>query len=284
VSGTDAGSNETFHARLLSADRQGPALEFIELRPGEPSRGAPILLVHGAFGGAWMWSERFLPSIARSGRYIAAVSLRGHGGSEGRDRVREAALADYVVDLSRAFAEFADPPIVIAHSLGALLVQHLLGHERMRALILLAPVPPEGMFFLGPTLLITRPHIWFEAMHVLLGSCEPLRHVGQAIFSDRFSPMEINRYLSLMVPEGSRVLMEAYVPRPTLPAFLIGLPTLVISGSDDPVVGYHATLRTAIYHCADHWVIDGMGHLLHLEPGAEHLFQLVFNWIKQKGL
>jgi pimeloyl-ACP methyl ester carboxylesterase len=284
VNGTDPGSNKAFQARLLSADRQGPALEFIELLPGKPSRGAPILLVHGAFGGAWMWSERFLPSIARSGRHIAAVSLRGHGGSEGRDRVREAALADYAADVSRAFAEFSEPPIVIAHSLGALLVQHLLGHERMRALILLAPVPPEGMFLLGPTLLATRPHFWFEAVHVLLGSCEPLRHAGPVIFSDRLSRMEVNRYLSLMVPEGSRVLLEAYLPRPTLPAFLLGLPTLVINGSDDPIVAYHVTLRTAIYHGADHWVIDGMGHLLHLEPGAEHLFQLVFNWIKQKGL
>jgi hypothetical protein len=49
------------------------------------------------------------------------------------------------------------------------------------------PSNSKGMFFLGPTLFVTRPHR-FEAVHLLLGSCEPLNHVGQAIFSDRFSP------------------------------------------------------------------------------------------------
>ncbi len=45
-----------------------PALEWIEARPGGKAQGAPLLFVHGAFGGAWIWGEIFLPHLARRGR------------------------------------------------------------------------------------------------------------------------------------------------------------------------------------------------------------------------
>ncbi len=63
--------------------RDGPALEWIEAEPAGEPRGAPLLFVHGAFGGAWMFEEIFLPHLARRGRRAAAVSLRGHGRSQG---------------------------------------------------------------------------------------------------------------------------------------------------------------------------------------------------------
>ena len=114
------------NVRLLSTRWPNGALEFVETRPRGTSRGPPILFIHGAFGGAWMWSEIFMPYMAARGRYAAAVSLRGHGKSMGRHVVREATLADYAADVRRAFAEFTEPPIVVAHSPGALLAQRLL--------------------------------------------------------------------------------------------------------------------------------------------------------------
>src|SRR5918997_5496486 len=99
---------------LLGPDR--PALEFIEARPEGPASGAPLLFLHGAFGGAWTWSEIFMPLFARRGRAVAAVSLRGHGGSQGHADLRLARLDDYLADVRRAFDEFDEPPVVIAHS------------------------------------------------------------------------------------------------------------------------------------------------------------------------
>jgi pimeloyl-ACP methyl ester carboxylesterase len=48
---------------------------------------SPILFVHGAWHGAWCW-ENFLPYFADRGYGAYAVSLRGHGASQGRDRIR----------------------------------------------------------------------------------------------------------------------------------------------------------------------------------------------------
>src|SRR5262249_16664663 len=65
--------------------------------------------------------------IGAQGRYAAAVSLRGHGKSHGRNRFRTARLSDFLSDVRRAINEFAEPPIILAHSLGALLLNGFLG-------------------------------------------------------------------------------------------------------------------------------------------------------------
>ena len=67
---------------------------------------APVLFVHCAWHGAWCW-ENFLPYFARQGYAAHALSLRGHGTSEGRERIRwHSAANDYVADVTR---------IVISH-------------------------------------------------------------------------------------------------------------------------------------------------------------------------
>ena len=53
------------------------------LTAGKPSDRPPLLFVHGSFCGAWIWAEHFLPFFAEAGWECCAVSLRGHGGSEG---------------------------------------------------------------------------------------------------------------------------------------------------------------------------------------------------------
>src|SRR3954447_2530482 len=143
----EAGAAPRVKARMLPG---APGLEFIEAVPDFAPTGAPVLFVHGAFAGAWMWREVFMPFFARRGRACAAVSLRGHGASEGRAGLRAARLSDYRDDLQRAFAALPEPPVVVAHSLGGLLAQQLIGREEMRALALLASLPPEGLWLPSP--------------------------------------------------------------------------------------------------------------------------------------
>src|SRR3954471_624099 len=157
----EAGAAPRVKARMLPG---APGLEFVEAEPDFAPPGAPVLFVHGAFAGAWMWREVFMPFFARRGRACAAVSLRGHGASEGRAGLRAARLSDYRDDLQRAFAALPEPPVVVAHSLGGLLAQQLIGREEMRALALLASLPPEGLWLESPRLAITDPHIWLEAV------------------------------------------------------------------------------------------------------------------------
>jgi len=80
--------------RFLVARGRDPALEFVESVLPRTAR-TPILFIHGAFGGAWIWTELFMPHAAKRGRPSAALSVRGHGRSEGRDLLRAATLTEY---------------------------------------------------------------------------------------------------------------------------------------------------------------------------------------------
>jgi len=60
-------------------------LEVITEKAVSDVRSVPILFVHGMWHAAWCWAEHLLPYFAQHGYASYALSLRGHGGSEGRD-------------------------------------------------------------------------------------------------------------------------------------------------------------------------------------------------------
>lgn len=70
-----------------------------------------------------MGMGRAFPAIlfARHGFAAHAVSLRGHGRSEGRDRLHGSGLDDFVSDVDTAVAQIGVLPVLIGHSLDGFL-------------------------------------------------------------------------------------------------------------------------------------------------------------------
>jgi len=273
-------------ARTIPREGGAPALELLEAVPDGNARGAPLLLVHGAFGGAWMWREIVMPVFAAAGRRVLAFSIRGHGASEGYERLRETSLAEYVEDVRRAFRVLPEPPVVIAHSLGGLLSQMLIGREEMRALVLCASLPPEGMIFTTPRLAMTDPTLFTEAF---LGSVTkthgPIAMAGfQVLFSDGLPPHEIARHARRMQPESPRALLDAHASPPVLSAAAFRIPTLVVGGERDRLVWRASTVRTALYHGGEHRTASGMGHFLQLDVGAAELAGDILAWLDGQGV
>lgn len=79
----------------------------------------PVILVHGAWQGAWAWA-RFTPYLEAAGLVAHAIDLPGNGvdGSDPADVTFEACL-QHVYDVVRSL----DPPVsLVGHSGGGLLV------------------------------------------------------------------------------------------------------------------------------------------------------------------
>jgi pimeloyl-ACP methyl ester carboxylesterase len=282
---TSATFGHHMHERIIPRRDGMPALELVEAWPDGPQTGAPILFLHGAFGAAWVWREIFMPYFARRGRASFAVSVRGHGTSEGRADLKTWHLSDYLDDVRRVFAELDEPPVVIAHSLGGLLAQMLIGRETMRALVLLGSLPPEGLMLESPRLACTDTAIWLEGV---LGSFAQRRlpiqlAANQLLFSEGLPPDRVARYSARMTPESPRVLAEAHVPVPIAPAFLFGIPSMVWHGAEDRLVLQASSLRTALYHGGEHHTAEGQGHFLQLDVGAETVAREVIRWIDRIG-
>ena len=98
-------------------------LEIISRYPENHTQTIPLLFVHGAFMGAWVWEEYILPYMAQHGYEAHAVSLRGHGQSEGRERLTGFGLDEYVEDIEQAVEKIGSSPVLIGHSMGGAVVQ-----------------------------------------------------------------------------------------------------------------------------------------------------------------
>src|ERR1039457_4121859 len=120
-------------------------LEIISKYPAGNSHSTPLLFVHGAWHGAWCWDEHYLDYFAQKGFEAHAVSLRGHGLSDGHKSLKWARIADYVSDVAIAARQLPSAPVVIGHSMGGFVVQKYLETHFAPAAVLLASAPTRGM-------------------------------------------------------------------------------------------------------------------------------------------
>jgi pimeloyl-ACP methyl ester carboxylesterase len=95
----------------------------------------PILFVHGAYTGSWMWSK-YLPHFVSSGWCCYAMNLRSHYKSRVMD-MSNITFEDYLEDIKEVMEEIGEPPIVVGFSLGGILCQKIAVTEKLAGLILI---------------------------------------------------------------------------------------------------------------------------------------------------
>jgi pimeloyl-ACP methyl ester carboxylesterase len=106
---------------------------------GVGSSGTPVVLVHG-----WCCDRTYLAPqhehLAAS-RAVAALDLRGHGRSEATDAAGFT-IGDFADDVATVAASAGlDQPVVIGHSLGALVALECAARGFARAAVMLDPAP-----------------------------------------------------------------------------------------------------------------------------------------------
>ncbi|MBK1735008.1 hypothetical protein CKO15_06860 [Halorhodospira abdelmalekii] len=230
---------------------------------------APLLFVPGAFSAAWCWQEHYLPYFAGLGYESYAMSVRGHGRSDGQSGLAGATLGDYVDDLAAVIDSLPRPPLLIGHSLGGLLVDRALRRGVAAAgAVLLAAVPPIGM---GPAVLqslVTHPAMLWQ-LGVLQGlgpSWVDVEQAQQALFAELPPREQVAAYMARMQPEAPMVLAGLGVPSwPWCGTFQA--PVAVVGASEDAVVpSWMVEVNAWIHGVKPHW-IESAGHAMMLEPG-----------------
>jgi pimeloyl-ACP methyl ester carboxylesterase len=111
-------------------------------QPERRSRKPPLLLVHGALGGSWMWSS-LATYFAERGWEAHAMNFRGHYTSDVADLSRTS-MRDYAADIGVAVRQLGRPPVVIGWGIGALAAMLYAERSRTLGLVLLAPSPPAA--------------------------------------------------------------------------------------------------------------------------------------------
>lgn len=259
-----------------------PALEILSRQPAGAAHPVPLLFVHGAFSAAWIWDEKMLPWFAAAGWSAHAVSLRGHGGSEGRERLSWHGLTDYVEDVLTAIDRLPAPPVLIGHSMGGILVQRALLRRRLPAAVLMASAPPHGLLEATVGLAWRDPGV-FRQMSLLSGFGARFTdpdELRRAMFSDHMPAEEVARYEPLLQDESRRVLADLmhWNPWPPLPAR--GTPILVLGGEADVLIPPDQVRATARILNAEEELFAGMAHAMMLEPGWERVAAWTDAWLR----
>ena len=193
----------------------------------------------------------------------------------------EPGLAEYLEDLETAVRQVGSPPVVVAHSLGALVAQMALGRIPMRALALLAPVPPTGMFWSSMRLALHAPSLWARTV---LSAAEAgfasTRATREALFTDDASEDLVREVHVNLSPQPVRPLLEAQWPRYVPQAHRLRVPLLTLAAERDRLIPVDTVERTARHHGAQHVTVDGAGHAMMLDPSWAESALAIARWLE----
>jgi len=257
-------------------------LEIIEARPPKSRKGGarPILFVHGAFAGAWCWAEHFLPYFARQGFRACALSLSGHGGSPGRERLDSLSIDDYVRDLGQAVSAIGGDPVLVGHSMGGFVVQKYLERASAPGAVLMASVPPQGLLSSSLALAFSNPRLFADVnsmMHHGRVSLDALQHV---LFANPVEVEKLRACYRRMQPESQRAMWDMsffnlpHLRRERCP------PLLVLAAESDILVPASQAELVASYYGTEAEVFSNMGHLMMLEADWQKVADRIIEWLR----
>ncbi len=276
---------------ILTSPQQSPNLEVLAASPVADSgtRATPIIFVHGAYVGAWCWAEHFLAYFADRGFRAIAPSLRGHGSSDSGGAFGYPGITDYVKDLERVVAEIeGPPPVLIGHSMGALVVQRYLEQHPAQAAVLLAPVPPQGLMPSTLRMMWTDPMLFtqFGLMQTIGSSQVDPDIARRAVFSHRLSSDQLARYTEQVQPESQRALWEMSLGSRSGRPFLVNPapPIRVIAGERDALFSAGETRLVAQLWDADWLEMPKMAHAMMLEPDWSDLADEILRGLWADGV
>lgn len=257
-------------AHVLTATRvDGFNLETLTALPRGAAQPVDVLFVHGICTGARIFAEHFLDAFAVAGFRAHALSLRGHGGSDGRDWLKTFTLADYVADLRAALAAIARPTVVVGFSMGGAVLQaHLRAGGRPAGAVLLASVPPWG---LGPStlrLMADDPALFHQLwlLNTVGVAAVDAAAMRRALFTDAIDDHAFRTFLDDAHDESPLVGLELLGGRPIAP-WPLGLPPVTVVGAAlDRLVPADDVRATATWYGVTPVILDGLAHAMMLEP------------------
>lgn len=260
-------------------------LELIVREPGTPGqRGTPLLFVHGAYTAAWSWEEHYLPFFAKRGWHSTAVSLSGHGDSEGREFLDSFSLDKFVTDVLEVIAGLERPPVLIGHSMGGLIVQKCLESIDVPAVVLMASVPPQGLMSAATNLFISRPTLMLDLNRTLGGGVPFLESLRDALFYQPVSHATLLECFMRMQPESMRAIWDMTLFNLPQTARMHRPPMLVLGAEHDALIPVSQVELTAQTYGVTAEIFPNFGHGMMLETHWQAPAERIAEWLDEQGL
>jgi len=260
-----------------------PDLEVLHRRPPNGANATPLVFVHGAFVGAWCWDEYFLRWFADRGYDVYALSLRGHGDSGGD--LDASGISDYVADLASVVEQLATPPVIIAHSMGALVAQRYIERHAAAAAVFMASVPLTGLMESSLRLFRDDPNLFSQmALMEVSPKAVDLSVAQRAIFSDHIDAALLDRCARRVQRESERAVWDMTMGALARPWRAQAIPMLVMGAEEDRLFSPSEIRRLGEAYSAPVHIESGMAHAMMLEPGWEGIAQRIEGWLRDNPI
>lgn len=265
----------------------GPAGQPLNLlKAGGPARAEmpPILLVHGAWHGAWCWRGKMMPWLVQQGHQVSAMDLRGHGNSPAVSSMRFNRIAGYADDVAAAIAAHERPPVVIGHSMGGFVCQHLLARgTSLAGCVLMATVPSYGVWKVTARIALHRPVDFLKTN--LLMSLWPLvedpRKAATMFLDAGADGEELRAFHEQLCDESWLAFIDMLLlALPGKPAKQV--PTLVIGGEKDTLFDPQSQRHTAARLSAPCHIIKDAPHNLMLAGSWQQTAHTLTTWLEEQ--
>ena len=226
-----------------------------------------------------------MPHFAKYGYKSYAMSLRGHGTSDGREKLNWTPLADFVSDVDQVIDQIGASPILIGHSMGGMIVQKYLETHRAPAAVLLASAPPKGLMSASMRTARRHPLTFLKVsmtMNLLHNIGEPELY-REAFFSPGLPEDKLSSYYSRVQNESFRAyldMMALDLPHPEK----VTTPILVLGSTADTMFTTGEYMATAQTYNASAELLDGMGHAMMLDDGWQDVADRILEWLNEQGL
>ena len=275
---------------MNAVDESTPMTALETIRIDAPDPRATLVLIHGAWHGAWCWQDGFAQRLATRGITTIAPSLRGHGGSTNGVRLNRLRMRDYVDDVdevvTQVTAECGALPFVAGHSMGGAVVQGFLSRPhapRIAGAALLASIPPRGLLGVTPKLARRSPGAFALSNLTLdLGRLVRTPEQARALFFLPSTPDHIvEATAARLQSESFRAFMLNLLGRERPKPHPVDFPMLVTGATEDAIFTPAMVAATAAAWGVTPLMFDEIGHDLMLDLGWERVADQLADWVLQ---
>jgi pimeloyl-ACP methyl ester carboxylesterase len=245
----------------------------------------PLVFVHGEWHGAWCWEEKFVPFFRRQGFLCVTLDLRGHGGSDGGERLNKWTLNDYVADLTQMVEEVDQSPILVGHSMGATISQMFASEHEVDGMVLLCPIPTLG--YNEDAKRLFKDHPWVTFMAEMTGNAGRLVDdeglVKKLFFSSALPANAVCRYFCRFQGESMTAIRQCVKGVGALT--MCNDPPVLIIGRDHDELVSESSVHQCTCQCHGMEVIlPGTGHDMMLDEGWEGAADTMLAWASANAL
>lgn len=255
------------------------------MTPDEPRQHRTIVFIHGMYLTGSSWAP-WVDIAAARGITCLTPSWPYHDGDPADLRAASdpalgrLTFGAVAAHLKAVIGALPEPPVLIGHSVGGLLVQKLLSDGYGAAGVAISPAPPPGIISLDP-------HFWranFPHVNPFAGN-RPVRMTPERFhyaFANTVARADSDAaYERDAVPESRNVPRSTLSRQARIRFRAPHRPLLFLAGDSDHLTPLPMVRRNAAAYRepVDMHVFAGRSHLLCSEPGWEQVAEFALAWV-----